>query len=75
MNICELSVTDIIKKLKDKEITTTEVVNAFFERIEEVEPKVDAFLTLTKEDALKYAKEIGQKLVDDHVDAVILTST
>ena len=25
--------------------------------------------------ALKYAKEIGQKLVDDHVDAVILTST
>ena len=30
MNICELSVTDIIKKLKDKEITTTEVVNAFF---------------------------------------------
>lgn len=25
--------------------------------------------------ALKYAKEIGQKLIDDHVDAVILTST
>ena len=25
--------------------------------------------------ASKYAKEIGQKLVDDHVDAVILTST
>lgn len=25
--------------------------------------------------ATKYAKEIGQKLVDDHVDAVILTST
>lgn len=25
--------------------------------------------------ALKYSKEIGQKLIDDHVDAVILTST
>ena len=25
--------------------------------------------------ALKYAKEIGEKLVEDHVDAVILTST
>lgn len=62
MNICELSVTDIIKKLKDKEITTTEVVNAFFERIEEVEPKVDAFLTLTKEDALKRAEELQKKL-------------
>lgn len=62
MEIYELSVSEIIKKLRAKEITTTEVVNAFFKRIEEVEPKVDAFLTLTKEEALKRAEELQQKL-------------
>ncbi len=62
MEIYELSVTEIIKKLRAKEITTTEVVNAYFKRIEEIEPKVDAFLTLTKEDALKRAEELQKKL-------------
>lgn len=62
MEIYELSVSEIIKKLKARELTTTEVVNAYFNRIEEVEPKVDAFLTLTKEDALKRAEELQKKL-------------
>ena len=62
MEIYELSVSEIIKKLKAREITTTEVVTAYFKRIEEVEPKVDAFLTLTKEDALRRAEELQKKL-------------
>jgi len=62
MNLYELSVTELIKGLKNREFSTVDVVNSYFERIEEVEPKVDAFLTLTKEEALKRAEELQEKL-------------
>ena len=62
MELYELSVTELTAKLKNREITTVDVVNAYFKRIEEIEPKVDAFLTLTKEDALKRAEELQQKI-------------
>src|SRR5574344_935945 len=50
------------KAILDKEVTSTELVNATFERINDVEEKVEAFNCLTKETALKTAKEVDDKI-------------
>jgi len=62
MKIYELSVAELVKKLKNKEFKTIDVVNSYFDRIEEIESKIDAFITITKQEALERAKELQVKL-------------
>ena len=50
------------KMLLDKEVSSVELVNAHFERIEEVEGKIGAFNSLTKEEALKTAEKVDEKI-------------
>ncbi|MCQ2789581.1 MAG: Asp-tRNA(Asn)/Glu-tRNA(Gln) amidotransferase subunit GatA, partial [bacterium] len=50
------------KALLNKEISSVELVNAFFERIDEVEDKVESFNCLTKESALETAKKVDEKI-------------
>ena len=38
--------------LRKKEISSVELTNSVFDRISSVEPKVEAYLTLNKEEAL-----------------------
>lgn len=63
MNLCEKSASELSGMLRNKEISSTELINSVFERIEKVEDKVDAYTTLAKESALKTANEIDKKLV------------
>ena len=49
------------KALKNKEISAVELTNAAFERIEEVDGKLGAFNSLTKERALETAKKLTKK--------------
>ena len=62
MKIIEISAKELAERIKSKEISSEEVIKAYFERIEEAEEKVDAFITLTKEDALKSAKKTDEKI-------------
>jgi aspartyl-tRNA(Asn)/glutamyl-tRNA(Gln) amidotransferase subunit A len=55
MELYELSVADARKKLDNKEISSVELTKSVFERIDKLEPKLDAFLTICKESALKEA--------------------
>jgi len=48
--------------LKNKEVSSTEVTNSVFNRIEAVENKVEAYITLAKESALIQAKQIDEKI-------------
>lgn len=48
--------------LKKKEIKATEIIDSIYERIERVESKVDAYLTLTQESAKKRAEEVDAKI-------------
>lgn len=48
--------------LLNKEISAVELINATFERIDEVENKVEAFNSLTKELAIETAKKVDQKI-------------
>ena len=50
------------KALKNKEISAVELTQAAFERIEEVDDKLGAFNSLTKETALETAKKVDEKI-------------
>ena len=56
------SAVDQSRALKNKEISAVELVNAAFERIDEVEGKIGAFNSLTKDTAIKTAKEVDEKI-------------
>ena len=45
-----------------KEISAKEIVDAFYRQIENVEPKVEALLSMTKELAYKQAKDLDEKI-------------
>lgn len=60
--ILKKSAAEQFKAIKNKEITSTELVNATFERIDEVESKVESFNSLTKDIALNTAKLVDEKI-------------
>lgn len=61
MRLNELTITEASKKLANNEITSVELTEAVFDRIEAVESKVGSYITLTKDLALKQAKESDQR--------------
>ena len=64
MDITSLTVVELGKKIKAKEISVVEAVKASIAQIEKVEKDVNSFVTMDKEGALKRAEEV-QKLIDD----------
>ena len=62
MNITELTVHELQDKLKNKELTITEITKAYADRINEKEKDVQAFVTTLTEEALKQAEEIQTKV-------------
>ena len=65
----ELSIKEINEKLKNKEIKPIDLVNECFERIKQNE-KYTAFITLNEENAIKKAKELESKEVDNILFAI-----
>lgn len=62
MNITDLTVHELKEKLKNKELTITEITKAYIDRINEKEEDVQAFVTTLTDEALKQAKEIETKV-------------
>ena len=62
MNITDLTVHELQEKLKNKELTVTQITEAYCNRIEENENKVDAFVTTYLEEAKAQAKKIQDKI-------------
>ena len=60
----ELSIKEINEKLKNKEIKPLDLVEECFSRIEE-NKEYNAFITLNKEEAIRVAKELENKEVDN----------
>lgn len=63
MSLTSLTAVELGKKIKSKEVTVKEAVEAVFSQIEKVETDVHSYVTLDKEGALKKAEEI-QKRID-----------
>lgn len=64
MDILSLSAVELAAKIKEKEVTVKEAVEAVFEQIEKKEKKLNCYVTLDKEGALKQAEKV-QKKIDD----------
>ena len=60
MDITELTVHELIEKLEKKELTSTEIIQSYVDRIKEKELEVQAFVTILEDDALKQAKNIDE---------------
>ena len=50
------SANDLVKKIKSKEISSFELLNALLEQIEKVNPKINAVVSLDQERAIEKAK-------------------
>lgn len=64
MKLYELSAHELSKMLKNKEITSLELTNAVYERIDEVDSQINAYLKLNKEAALAKAAEIDERIAN-----------
>ena len=62
MDITELTVHELQEKIKNKELTITEITKAYVDRINEKEKDVQAFITELKDEALKQSEEIQNKI-------------
>ena len=62
MSLYDLTLSEVAGKIRNKEVTIKEVLDDIYSRIEDVEPKVDAYITLTKDLAYKRAEELQERL-------------
>jgi len=62
MDLCDRSACQLSKMLRKREISSREVTEAVFDRIAEKEERIHAFITLTREIALKQADAADRRL-------------
>ena len=62
MEILDLTVHELRDKLKNKELSIKDIMNAYTNRINEKEKDVEAFVTILTDDAMKKAEDIQSKI-------------
>ena len=62
MELYSKTLSSIASDIKEKKVTIKEVLDSVYKRIEEVEPKVGAYITLTKTQAYERAEELQKRL-------------
>ncbi|GAB2547312.1 Asp-tRNA(Asn)/Glu-tRNA(Gln) amidotransferase subunit GatA [Gracilibacillus alcaliphilus] len=62
MSLFDFTLKELQEKLHNKEITVSDLVEASYDRIKEVDGEVKAFITLNEEAAKQQAKELDEKL-------------
>lgn len=70
MDISNLTITDIIEGYKEKKFSVSEVVNSYLERVEKLNPKLNAFITVDSENAKRKAKELDGKEIKNPLHGV-----
>ena len=55
--ICFKTAVELARLIGDRKLTPSEVMEAHLEQIESINPRINAIVTLTAEDAMKQAKE------------------
>jgi amidase len=63
--ICDMTATELLARIRARTLSITEVVQAHLGRIERVNPKVNAIITLTAERALAEARARDEALARD----------
>ena len=62
MDITELTVHELIEKIKNKELTVTEINQAYIDRINLREKDIQAFITVLDKEALERSKNVSNNL-------------
>ena len=68
MELHELSVHELHARLKTKEVSSVEATRAMLARIEATDQQVNAFITVTSEDALAAAEEADRRIAAGQAD-------
>ena len=71
MELYNLTISEIAKKIKEKSVSIKEVLDSVYSRIDNVDNKIGAYITLTKENAYKKAEMLQERL-DDGEDIGVL---
>lgn len=66
--ICFTPAVDLSARIRRKELSPVEVMEALLDRIERVNPKLNAFVTLVGEEAVDGARRAEQELVDKPIE-------
>ncbi|PKM96488.1 MAG: Asp-tRNA(Asn)/Glu-tRNA(Gln) amidotransferase GatCAB subunit A [Firmicutes bacterium HGW-Firmicutes-1] len=61
MALFEKTAHELVELLSQKQVSSEEITKTFLDRIQQVEDKVDAFLTISGEEAIIAAREIDEK--------------
>jgi aspartyl-tRNA(Asn)/glutamyl-tRNA(Gln) amidotransferase subunit A len=67
MDLHELTIHEAQNLLKNKSISSRELTRAVFERINNVEPSVDAYISLTKDIALEQAESADKAISKNNI--------
>ena len=67
MDITKLTVHELQEKLKNKELTVTQITKAYVDRINEKEKDVQAFVTTLTDEALEKAQNIQTKIENGEI--------
>lgn len=62
MSINQLTIVQAIEGLKSKQFSSVELTQACLNRIEQANPQINAFITVTKDNALKQAEKADKQL-------------
>lgn len=65
-DFCFETARGLAKKIRHKEVSSVEVVEAYLEQIERINPQVNAIVSLSKECALEEAQRADQQLANGH---------
>jgi aspartyl-tRNA(Asn)/glutamyl-tRNA(Gln) amidotransferase subunit A len=74
LELYRLTISELRELLDKKEISAKDIVNSIYQRIDAVEEKVKAFVTITKDKAMKMADDV-QKKIDQNVASLPETPT
>ena len=65
MKLYSLTISEVRDLFDRKEVSVRDVVSSIYERIDAVEDRVRAFVTITKDEALKSADELQKKIAGE----------
>ncbi len=71
MDLSTLTIKDALIKLQNKEFSAVELTKAYLERIEKYNTSLNAFLTISKKEALEQAGEADRKIAKGEKKALL----
>ena len=70
MELYELTIHELHRKLKNREVSSVEATRSMLERIGAVEDRVRSFITVTPEEALKNAEAADRRIAKGKIDVL-----